>query len=63
MGQQWMLWAVNGCMLRISEIVDSDMVVPEDCLPYVACKLVESPDVVIIQHELWGGLGQYLDES
>ena len=49
-----MPWAVNGHALRISEIVlivDSDTVVPEDCLHNVTCKLAESPDVAIIQHK------------
>ena len=60
-----MPWAMNGCTLHVGEIVlivDSDMVVLEDCLHNVACKLVESLDVAILQHESWGGLGQYLDE-
>ena len=49
-----MPWAMNGCGLRISEIVlimDSDTVMPEDCLHNAAHKLAESLDVVIIQHE------------
>ena len=49
-----MPWAVNGRALRIGEIVlivDSDMVVPEDCLHNAAHELAESPDVAIIQHE------------
>ena len=61
-GWQWMPWAVNGCTLHIGEIVlivDSDTVI---CLHNVACKLVESLEITIIQHESWGGLGQYLDE-
>ena len=50
-----MPWAVNGRMLHISEIVlivDSDTIVPEDCLCNAVCKLAESLDVAIIQHEL-----------
>ena len=49
-----MPWAMNGCALRISEIVlivDSDTVMPEDCLCNAARELAESPDVAIIQHE------------
>ena len=49
-----MPWAVNGRALRIGEIVlivDSDMVVPEDCLHNAMRKLAESLDVAIIQHE------------
>ena len=50
-----MPWATNGCMLCVGEIVlivDSDTVMPEDCLCDAACELVESPDVAIIQHKL-----------
>ena len=49
-----MPWAMNGRALRIGEIVlimDSDTVVPEDCLHNAARELAESPDVTIIQHE------------
>ena len=49
-----MPWAVNGRTLRIGKIVlivDSDTVVPEDCLCDAARELAEGPDVAIIQHE------------
>ena len=47
-------WAANGRAMRIGEIillVDSDTVVPEDCLRDAAREMVESPEVAVIQHE------------
>ena len=47
-------WAANGRSIRIGEIillVDSDTVVPEDCLRDAAREMAESPGVAIIQHE------------
>jgi len=46
-------WAANGRAMRIGEIillVDSDTVVPEDCLRDAAREMAESPEVAIIQH-------------
>jgi cellulose synthase/poly-beta-1,6-N-acetylglucosamine synthase-like glycosyltransferase len=46
-------WAANGRAIRIGEIillVDSDTVVPEDCLRDAAREMAESPEVAIIQH-------------
>ncbi|KAL1938066.1 hypothetical protein VTO73DRAFT_12077 [Trametes versicolor] len=53
-GGRWRPWAANGKSLRIGEvilIVDSDTIVPEDCLRDAARELAESPEVAIIQHE------------
>lgn len=53
-------WAANGRAMRIGEIillVDSDTVVPEDCLRDAAREMAESPEVAIIQHES----GEWLD--
>jgi cellulose synthase/poly-beta-1,6-N-acetylglucosamine synthase-like glycosyltransferase len=50
-------WAANGRAMRIGEIVllvDSDTVVPEDCLRDAAREMAESPQVAIIQHESGG---------
>ena len=47
-------WAANGRAMRIGEIillVDSDTVVPEDCLRDAAREMAESPEVAIIQHD------------
>ena len=47
-------WAANGRAMRIGEIillVDSDTIVPEDCLRDAAREMAESPQVAIIQHE------------
>lgn len=52
-------WAANGRAMRIGEIVllvDSDTVVPEDCLRDAAREMAESPEVAIIQHESGGRL-------
>lgn len=53
-GKQWRPWAANGKAIRIGEIillVDSDTIVPEDCLRDAAREMYECPDVAIIQHE------------
>ncbi|KAH9850478.1 glycosyl transferase family group 2-domain-containing protein [Lenzites betulinus] len=53
-GERWRPWAANGKSLRVGEvilIVDSDTIVPEDCLRDAARELAESPEVAIIQHE------------
>jgi hypothetical protein len=53
-GQKWRPWAANGRATRIGEIVlivDSDTVVPEDCLRDAAREMKECPTVAIIQHE------------
>ncbi|KIY52210.1 hypothetical protein FISHEDRAFT_63947 [Fistulina hepatica ATCC 64428] len=51
---RWRPWAANGKATRIGEyilIVDSDTVVPEDCLRDAAREMRECPTVAIIQHE------------
>ncbi|KAF8631461.1 hypothetical protein AX15_002398 [Amanita polypyramis BW_CC] len=53
-GKRWRPWAANGKATRIGEIillVDSDTVVPEDCLRDAAREMYECPEVAIIQHE------------
>ncbi|EJF59433.1 hypothetical protein DICSQDRAFT_181943 [Dichomitus squalens LYAD-421 SS1] len=53
-GGKWRPWAENGKSIRVGEIiliVDSDTIVPEDCLRDAARELAECPDVAIIQHE------------
>ncbi|KIP01700.1 hypothetical protein PHLGIDRAFT_26915 [Phlebiopsis gigantea 11061_1 CR5-6] len=53
-GRRWRPWACNAKSLRVGEvilIVDSDTIVPEDCLRDAARELAECPDVAIIQHE------------
>ncbi|KAF9004624.1 glycosyl transferase family group 2-domain-containing protein [Cyathus striatus] len=53
-GKKFRPWAANGRATRIGEIVlivDSDTVVPEDCLRDAAREMAESPTVAIIQHE------------
>lgn len=53
-GEKWKPWACNGKSIRMGEIillVDSDTIVPEDCLRDAARELAESPEVAIIQHE------------
>ena len=45
-GQKWSPWAVNGCATRIGKIVlivDSNMVVPEECLRDAAREMRECP--------------------
>jgi cellulose synthase/poly-beta-1,6-N-acetylglucosamine synthase-like glycosyltransferase len=47
-------WASNGRAIRLGEIillVDSDTIVPEDCLRDAAREMAECPEVAIIQHE------------
>ncbi|KAF7760728.1 CAZyme family GT2 [Agaricus bisporus var. burnettii] len=53
-GKRWKPWASNARALRVGDIillVDSDTVVPEDCLRDAAREMAECPDVGIIQHE------------
>jgi len=53
-GRKWRPWAANGRATRIGElvlIVDSDTVVPEDCLRDAAREMAACPTVAIIQHE------------
>ena len=53
-GHRWRPWAANARSIRMGEvvlIVDSDTVVPEDCLRDAARELAECPEVAIIQHE------------
>jgi hypothetical protein len=53
-GGKWRPWACNGRSMRLGEIVlivDSDTIVPEDCLRDAAREMAESPQVAIIQHE------------
>ncbi|KAH9994642.1 glycosyl transferase family group 2-domain-containing protein [Russula vinacea] len=53
-GKRWKPWAKNGRACRVGKIVllvDSDTVVPEDCLRDAARELAECPTVAIIQHE------------
>ena len=56
-GRKWRPWAANGRATRIGEIVlivDSDTVVPEDCLRDAAREMRACPTVAIIQHESGG---------
>ncbi|KAM6494911.1 Glycosyl transferase family group 2 domain containing protein [Amanita muscaria] len=53
-GKRWRPWAANGKATRIGEIiliVDSDTIVPEDCLRDAAREMYECPEVAVIQHE------------
>ncbi|KAL1719962.1 glycosyl transferase family group 2-domain-containing protein [Schizophyllum commune] len=53
-GKLWKPWATNAKSIRIGEfilIVDSDTIVPEDCLRDAAREMTECPEVAIIQHE------------
>ncbi|CAL1710811.1 unnamed protein product [Somion occarium] len=53
-GQKFRPWAANGRAIRMGEIVllvDSDTIVPEDCLRDAAREMAECPTVAIIQHE------------
>ncbi|GLB41071.1 putative glycosyltransferase family 2 protein [Lyophyllum shimeji] len=53
-GRRHRPWAANGRATRMGEIVllvDSDTVVPEDCLRDAAREMRECPSVAIIQHE------------
>ncbi|KAH8113145.1 glycosyl transferase family group 2-domain-containing protein [Phellopilus nigrolimitatus] len=53
-GSRWRPWAAHARSLRVGDIiliVDSDTIVPEDCLRDAARELAECPEVAIIQHE------------
>lgn len=53
-GRRFKPWAAHGRALRVGEIiliVDSDTIVPEDCLRDAAREMAESPEVGVIQHE------------
>ncbi|TFK91890.1 hypothetical protein K466DRAFT_595689 [Polyporus arcularius HHB13444] len=53
-GRRFRPWAANGRACRVGEIVllvDSDTIVPEDCLRDAAREMAECPTVAIIQHE------------
>ncbi|KAJ6551523.1 glycosyl transferase family group 2-domain-containing protein [Mycena capillaripes] len=53
-GRRFRPWAANGKATRLGEyvlIVDSDTIVPEDCLRDAARELTECPTVAILQHE------------
>ncbi len=53
-GRRFRPWAANGRACRMGEIVliiDSDTIVPEDCLRDAAREMSECPTVAIIQHE------------
>ena len=53
-GRRFRPWAANGRACRLGEIVllvDSDTVVPEDCLRDAAREMAECPTVAIVQHE------------
>ncbi|KAI8976424.1 glycosyl transferase family group 2-domain-containing protein [Trametes punicea] len=53
-GNKWKPWAANARSIRVGELillVDSDTVVPEDCLRDAARELAECPNVAILQHE------------
>ena len=53
-GRRFRPWAANGRACRLGEIVlivDSDTIVPEDCLRDAAREMAECPTVAIIQHE------------
>ncbi|KAJ7040766.1 glycosyl transferase family group 2-domain-containing protein [Mycena alexandri] len=53
-GRKFRPWAANGKSTRLGEyvlIVDSDTIVPEDCLRDAARELTECPTVAILQHE------------
>ncbi|KAJ7705304.1 glycosyl transferase family group 2-domain-containing protein [Mycena rosella] len=53
-GRKYRPWAANGKAARLGEyilIVDSDTIVPEDCLRDAAREMTECPTVAILQHE------------
>ena len=53
-GRKWRPWAANGRACRVGEIiliVESDTVVPEDCLRDAAREMAECPHLAILQHE------------
>ncbi len=68
-GRKWRPWAANGRATRIGEIVllvDSDTVVPEDCMRDAAREMAACPTVAIIQHEsgelfIFGGVSFLVD--
>ncbi|EEB87997.1 hypothetical protein MPER_14425, partial [Moniliophthora perniciosa FA553] len=53
-GGKWKPWAAGAKAMRMGEIVllvDSDTVVPEDCLRDAAREMAQDQNVAIIQHE------------
>jgi hypothetical protein len=53
-GNRFRPWASHGRALRVGEIillVDSDTIVPEDCLRDAAREMAESPELGVIQHQ------------
>ena len=53
-GDRFKPWGACGRALRVGEIiliVDSDTIVPEDCLRDAAREMAESPELGVIQHE------------
>jgi hypothetical protein len=53
-GRRWRAWGKNGRACRVGEIillVDSDTIVPEDCLRDAAREMAACPTVAVIQHE------------
>jgi cellulose synthase/poly-beta-1,6-N-acetylglucosamine synthase-like glycosyltransferase len=53
-GNRFQPWGAGGRALRVGEIiliVDSDTIVPEDCLRDAAREMAESPELGVIQHE------------
>ncbi|ESK83191.1 glycosyltransferase family 2 protein [Moniliophthora roreri MCA 2997] len=53
-GRKWKPWAAGAKAMRMGEIVllvDSDTVVPEDCLRDAAREMAQDQNVAIIQHE------------
>ncbi|CAG7848461.1 SubName: Full=Uncharacterized protein {ECO:0000313/EMBL:CCA73139.1} [Serendipita indica DSM 11827] len=53
-GNRFQPWGAGGKALRVGElilIVDSDTIVPEDCLRDAAREMAESPELGVIQHE------------
>lgn len=56
-GRRWRPWGANSRSMRVGEIVlivDSDTVVPEDCLRDAAREMRECEWVGILQHESGG---------
>jgi cellulose synthase/poly-beta-1,6-N-acetylglucosamine synthase-like glycosyltransferase len=53
-GHRFKPWGAHGRACRVGEIiliVDSDTIVPEDCLRDAAREMAESPEIGVIQHE------------
>lgn len=53
-GNRFQPWGAGGRALRVGEIiliVDSDTIVPEDCLRDAAREMAECPELGVIQHE------------